>query len=103
MHQLLFISATIWPRYVLSFSDIAKSNKFDNILVHMSQINLFFFATLDDKDVHKFHHKYGQSQRFWHDIDFILTLNKQKALNHVDELIIILIFLIELVYPKNLG
>ena len=37
------------------------------------------------------------------DIDFILTLNKQKALNHVDELIIILIFLIELVYPKNLG
>ena len=77
MHQLLFISATIWPRYVLSLSDIAKSNKFDNILVHVPDKS--FFATLDDKDVHKFHHKYGQSQRFWHDIDFILTLNKQKA------------------------
>ena len=96
--------------YLVLVICIAKSNKFDNILVHVPDKS--FFATLDDKDVHKFHHKYGQSQPFWHDIDFILTLNKQKALNHVDEFIIILIFLIELVilktfdrisYPKNLG
>ena len=63
MHQLLFISATIWPRYVVILQK-AIFDKFDNILVHVPDKS--FYATLDDKDVHKFHHKYGQSQRFWH-------------------------------------